>query len=44
MRRSWMPLLQAMRREGCEKDREIAALKEQVQVLREEKGRPAKGR
>lgn len=30
-------IVQAMRREGCEKDREIAALKEQVQVLREEK-------
>lgn len=29
-------IVQAMRREGCEKDREIAALKEQVQVLREE--------
>ena len=30
-------IVQAMRREGCEKDREIAALKEQVQVLRKEK-------
>ncbi len=29
-------IVQAMRREGCDKDREIAALKEQVQALREE--------
>ena len=29
-------IVQAMRREGCDKDREIAALKEQVQGLREE--------
>ncbi len=28
--------MQAMRREGCEKYREIVALKEQVQALREE--------
>ena len=36
-------IVQAMRREGCEKDREIAALKEQVQVLREEKADKARG-
>lgn len=29
-------IVQAMHREGCDKDREIAALKEQVQALREE--------